>query len=99
VQELKVGGIIMVSCRLSISVIEGLHLRPISILCNQAIGFESSIMIKKKNKTVNAKSILGVLSAGIKYHDKIELICDGPDEKVAMDVLSELINNGLGVNQ
>jgi phosphocarrier protein len=36
------------------------------------------------------------LSACIKYGDEIELICDGSDEEEAIEVLSNMINSGLG---
>lgn len=86
----------MVSCRLTIQNIAGLHLRPISVLCNHSIEFESTINIRSGDKEVNAKSVLGVLSACIKCGDEIELICDGPDEEEAMRVLSDMIMQGLG---
>lgn len=86
----------MVSCKIRIENPTGLHLRPISVLCNRSIEFKSSISIKIDDKTVNAKSMLGVLSAGIKYGDEIELICDGEDEDEALKILSSMISAGLG---
>lgn len=73
----------------------GLHLRPISVLCNCSIDFKSTIFIKIGNKTVNAKSVIGVLSACVKQGDEIELICEGTDEVEAMETLSNLILGGL----
>lgn len=86
----------MVSCRLTIKNPTGLHLRPISVLCNRSIEFNSTVKIRMGEKEVNAKSVLGVLSACIKCGDEIELICDGPDEEEAEHVLSDLIMQGLG---
>lgn len=86
----------MVSNKLIIKIPAGLHLRPISTLCNRAIEFKSLITIKIGEKSVNAKSVLGVLSACIKHGDEIDLICDGPDEKEALSELSGMIDNGLG---
>lgn len=86
----------MVSKKLAILNPIGLHLRPISVLCNRSIDFKSTISIRLGNKTVNAKSVLGVLSACIKYGDEIELICEGPDEEEAANVLGDMIMNGLG---
>lgn len=86
----------MVSRKLIIQIPTGLHLRPISVFCNRSIDFESTIMIKAGEKEVNAKSVLGVLSACVKYGDEIELICEGPDEKEAIIILSEMIQKGLG---
>ena len=86
----------MVSCKLTIDIPAGLHLRPISILCSRSIDFQSSVTIKIGDKTVNAKSVLGVLSACVKNGDEIELICDGQDEDEALEVLSNMIRSGLG---
>lgn len=44
----------------------------------------------------NAKSVLSVLGACVKSGDEIELICDGEDEKEAMDAMVSAIEDGLG---
>lgn len=86
----------MVSKKIVIDIPAGLHLRPVSILCNRSIEYNSSVMIKKNDKSVNAKSVLGILSAGVKCGDEIELICDGPDEEEALETLTKIIREGLG---
>ncbi len=86
----------MVSTRIRIDIPAGLHLRPISILCNRAIDYSSRITINTGNKSVNAKSVLGVLSACVKFGDEIELVCEGPDEKDALKMISHMITSGLG---
>ena len=37
-----------------------------------------------------------VLGACVKCGDEIELICEGADEKEALETITELINGGLG---
>lgn len=86
----------MVSAKLKIINPAGLHLRPISVLCNRTIDYKSTITIRMGSKSVNAKSVLGVLSACVKSGDEIELICEGPDEREALEVISGMIKNGLG---
>ena len=86
----------MVSNKLVINIPAGLHLRPISMLCNRSIDFLATVNIKIGDKTVNAKSVLGVLSACVKHGDEIELVCEGPDEVEALSVLSNMIQDGLG---
>lgn len=86
----------MVSTKLRIDIPTGLHLRPITVLCNRAIDFSSKITIKTGDKSVNAKSVLGVLSACVRSGDEIELVCEGPDEKAALETISQMIQNGLG---
>ncbi|MDD3174342.1 MAG: HPr family phosphocarrier protein [Herbinix sp.] len=86
----------MVSRKLVINNPLGLHLRPITVLCNRSFDFKSTITIKIGDKSVDAKSVIGVLSACVKQGDEIELICEGTDEVVAADILSNMIQNGLG---
>ena len=49
-----------------------------------------------RQRRVNAKSLLGVLSLGIVGGTTITLIADGPDEKEAVEALSELVNSNFG---
>ena len=86
----------MVSTRLVIHNPNGLHLRPITVLCNSSILYKSTITIKTNTKSVSAKSVLGVLSACIKQGDEIELVCEGEDEIEALEHLRQMIIDGLG---
>ncbi|MBB2181917.1 HPr family phosphocarrier protein [Lachnospiraceae bacterium MD1] len=86
----------MVSRKIMVNIPAGLHLRPISVLCNRSIDFQSSIKLIIGDKSVNAKSVIGVLSACVKEGDEIELICEGPDEEEALEVLTDMIKGGLG---
>ena len=74
----------------------GLHLRPAGVLCKEALRFKSKISFKIRNTTANAKSVLSVLGACVKSWDEIELICDGPDEKEALEAILRLVEEGLG---
>lgn len=75
---------------------KGLHLKPTGYLCKEALNFESHITIRIRDKEVNAKSVLGVLSACIKSGDEIELICEGTDEQLALSTLIKEVEKGLG---
>lgn len=86
----------MVRKKIVVDIPAGLHLRPISVLCNHSLDYKSSITIKIGDKTVNAKSVLSVLSACVRHGDEIELVCDGPDESDALDMISKIIQGGLG---
>ena len=71
----------------------GLHLRPASNLCNLAIHYPCKIELRTDNRTVNAKSVLGVLSACIRQEDVVELICDGEKELEAFHEIVELLQS------
>lgn len=74
----------------------GLHLRPVSLLCEEALKFTSKISFTHLHTTANVKSVLSVLGAGIKSNTEIEIICDGPDEELALETICKLIESGLG---
>mgnify|MGYP000177476328 FL=1 len=86
----------MVSVEIQLHNPSGLHLRPAGLLCKEALRFQSSIKFEYGNTTANAKSVLSVLGACVKCGDEIELICEGADEKEALETITELINGGLG---
>ena len=69
----------------------GLHARPATFFIQKANEFKSSIWIKKEDRRVNAKSLLGVLSLGIVKGTAVNLIADGNDENEAISTLSDLI--------
>ncbi len=74
----------------------GLHLRPAGNLCKEAMKFKSKVTFEYRGNTANAKSVLSVLGACIKSGDEITLICEGEDEKEALDSLIAYIESGLG---
>ncbi len=74
----------------------GLHLRPAGNLCNEAMKYKSRVTFDYGANTANAKSVLSVLGACIKYGDTITLKCAGEDEEEAMEALIEFISNELG---
>ena len=90
----------MVSERVIIKNPTGLHLRPAGLFCRTAMQFECKIMIEKKTRTkdlsANAKSVLSVLGAGIKSGDEITIICEGEDERAALDEMVRIVKEGLG---
>lgn len=69
----------------------GLHLRPATSLCNLALNYPCRIELHVGNRTVNAKSVLGVLSACIKQEDEVELTCDGEQEQQAFEDISKAL--------
>jgi len=90
------GGGIMLSREITVINPTGLHLRPAGLLAATAMKFSSSIIIKHEQKTIDAKSVINVMAAGIKKGMTVTLICDGADEDKAMAKLTDLIESGLG---
>jgi phosphocarrier protein len=73
----------------------GLHASPASFFIQQACSFQSTIWVEKGDRKVNAKSLLGVLSMGVRQGENITLIADGADEVAALDGLVDLLHNRL----
>ena len=86
----------MVSEKVVIKNPTGLHLRPAGVLCKEAMNYASSITFRFENITANAKSVLSVLGACIKTGDELEFICEGPDEREALEAIVTIVRNGLG---
>ena len=76
----------------------GIHARPASLLVKKASEFKSDIKIIYNNANVNAKSIMNVMSLGLKKDAEIKIITEGPDENEAMEALVNLIESKFGEN-
>lgn len=74
----------------------GLHARPASIFVQTSNKFNSDIQVEYGEKTVNAKSILQVLSLGVKKGGRISLKISGADEIQALTTLKKLITEDFG---
>lgn len=86
----------MVKQKVTIKNPTGLHLRPAGLLCKESMKYKSEVTFVYEDGVANAKSVLSVLGACVKRGDEIELICDGEDEKEAMESLIKAIESGLG---
>ncbi len=62
----------------------------------KASSFKSKVQIKAKGKTVDAKSILMIMSMGLTKGTEITLVADGPDEKEAVAALKKLVDDKFG---
>lgn len=72
---------------------EGLHARPAGILAKKAAEFQSNIQISVGGQIKSAKSIMALMSLGLKKDQEFKLIIDGPDADSASRTLSDLVNN------
>ena len=74
----------------------GLHARPASELVKLSNQFKCNVQIIAGDKKVNAKSMLGIMSAGIKANTEIEIECEGEDEEVAVREIIKSFENKFG---
>ncbi len=50
----------------------------------KAAEFKSTVEVVAKDKTVNAKSIMGIMSLGLAQGEELKLVVNGEDEEVAL---------------
>jgi len=74
----------------------GIHARPASQFVKTASGFKSKIKIQAKGKTVDAKSILMIMSMGLTKGTEITIVADGPDEAEAVKTLTDMVKSKFG---
>lgn len=70
----------------------GLHARPAKLFVQAVAASGAKVQLSKEGgKTVDAGSILGVISLGIDHGDKIVLTTDAPDGEAILDDLAEIL--------
>lgn len=77
----------MVSKKIIIKSPEGLHARPATEIVKAATKYTASVELDVNGNKYNAKSVLNIMSAGIKNNTEITLVCNGVDEKNALDTV------------
>mgnify|MGYP001170053368 CR=1 FL=1 len=76
---------------------DGLRARLAMLFTNKANDFKCNVSIKKDERTMNAKSMLGILSMGIKQGEEFSIITDGIDEKAASESLYDLVSSSVEI--
>ncbi|MDR1785586.1 MAG: HPr family phosphocarrier protein [Spirochaetaceae bacterium] len=71
----------------------GIHARPAALIAQAANKFTSEVMLEKDDITVNAKSIMGVITMAAGYDTQIIVRAEGKDEEEAVDALCNLFEN------
>lgn len=67
----------------------GIHARPATVLVQTASKFDADVNLAYNGKTVNLKSIMGVMSLGIAKDSEITISAAGSDENDAIAALEE----------
>jgi phosphocarrier protein HPr len=73
----------------------GLHARPASLFVQAVTASGLAVHLTKGEKTLNAASILGVISLGINHGDQITLAAEGDNADAVLDNLVELLTTDL----
>ena len=74
----------------------GLHARAAAKLVTTASGFGAEIKLRRGDREVNGKSIMGVMMLAASQGTTLELVAEGDDAGVALDALATLIGDRFG---
>lgn len=74
----------------------GLHTRAAARLVDIAKRFGSHIELAFRNRTVDAKSIMGVITLGAQKGNEVELLIEGEDENDALIAIKKIVDDKFG---
>ncbi len=74
----------------------GLHTRPAASLVKLAARFNSEVTLIRDGFTINAKSIIGVMTLAAEKGSRLLLQVEGDDEANAIDEICDLFSSGFG---
>ncbi|MGW0809265.1 HPr family phosphocarrier protein [Nonomuraea sp. NPDC002799] len=77
----------------------GLHARPAKLFVQAAMKLGVPVTVRLGEKTVPAKSMLGVLSLGAVRGTEVRLEADGPGAEEALDALAALLSRDLDAEE
>lgn len=83
----------MKELRISVNNDEGLHSRPAAMFVRCANRFSCHIELSNGENSVNAKSIIGVMSLGIGPGEEVLIKAEGQDEEAAVSQLKKIIED------
>lgn len=76
----------------------GLHARPASLFVKLAASYPCAVLARNvtaNSNRANAKSILSVMTLGVKQGDILEIQADGPQANEALEALARLVREDL----
>jgi phosphocarrier protein len=74
----------------------GLHARAAARFVHTANRFRSRVTVSRNGRTMDGKSILGILLLAASQGTQMEVGADGVDEEAAVEALAALVEGGFG---
>ena len=74
----------------------GIHARPAAQIVKAASQYDCSLTLTVDGDSVNAKSIMSVMTLAACKGSIIEVTAEGDDENIALKSIIEIIRNGFG---
>ena len=85
----------MIKKPITINLSTGLEARPVAQLVQVASQFNSEIYVEIGKKRVNAKSIMAVMSLGVKKGNEVIITAHGADEEEAIAEIQKVLEENL----
>ena len=82
----------MVERNITVNLENGLEARPVAMLVQEASRYESRIYIQSRDRRVNAKSIMGMMTLALDNGEPLEVSAEGIDEQAAVDGIERFLN-------
>lgn len=76
-----------------VGLISGLHARPAALLVQEVKRFSSEISIETGTQTVNARSIMGLMSLALSKGSEVTVYAEGEDAEEALRVLENFLTS------
>jgi len=83
----------LIQQEVTVTIKDGLHAKPAGELVQNLSRYTSDVEFRIKNRAYNAKSILGLMGAGIRQGEVITVRVNGPDEDEAFEWIKRFIQN------
>ncbi len=83
----------MISKKVNVNLPVDAEARPVAVLVQLASKYESKIYIVAKNKKINAKSIMGMMSLGFVNGEILEIEAEGADAENAVSEIARYIES------
>ena len=77
---------------ITIQLPSGLEARPVALLVQVASQYESEIHLESEGRTVNSKSIMGMMTLGLASGEKVVVTANGKDEAEAIQNIEEYLS-------
>jgi phosphocarrier protein len=74
----------------------GLHARAAARFVHTASRFKARVTVARNGKTMDGKSILGILLLAASHGSELDVTAEGEDETPALEALIALIASGFG---
>lgn len=71
----------------------GLHARPAAEFAATAARFDSEVRLGRRDREVDAKSVLLLLTLDVRQGDRVVVVAEGVDADAAVDALSRLLGS------